>query len=547
MAFTPGSAVSPSADIELALACRGLSGTDVMSKSDPMCVTYVQPFGQNKWVEFHRTETVKNNQDPNFVSKVLISYRFEEKQPLLFEVYDTDSKDKDLSTHDFLGTITIPLGQLVANKRNKLQLTDRDGNLKSSYLVITAEELGTDRDEVILEMSGFKLDKKDFFGKSDPFLEIFKLTDTGNYTLVYKTDVIKDTLTPRWKKFTIPVRTFCNGDYERDLKIICFDWNSSGDHSLIGEFHTTLKGLSSPNATFKCINGKKKEKKKDYKDSGEIRVEYIKIQSTYTFLDYVQGGTEIFCTVAVDFTASNGSPSKPSSLHFINNASMNSYEQAMWSVVSIIEDYDTDKQFPVLGFGAKIPPNGQVSHEFFVNMNPENPHCFGVRGVLDAYRNCIHLVQLYGPTNFAPVINHVAKIAQNNRDGSSYFILLILTDGVITDMPDTIQAIITASSLPVSIIIVGIGNAEFDAMEELDADKGGLQMNGVKAARDIVQFVAFNSYNNLDPSVANLHLAKDVLAEVPKQFMDYMKINGIVPKRRASQTTTPEIEDLKIQ
>jgi len=82
-----------------------------------MCVTYVQPFGQNKWVEFHRTETVKNNQDPNFVSKVLISYRFEEKQPLLFEVYDTDSKDKDLSAHDFLGTITITLGQLVANKR----------------------------------------------------------------------------------------------------------------------------------------------------------------------------------------------------------------------------------------------------------------------------------------------------------------------------------------------------------------------------------------------------------------------------------------------
>lgn len=60
---------------------------------------------------------------------------------------------------------------------------------------------------------------------------------------------------------------------------------------------------------------------------------------------------------------------------------MNSYEQAMWSVVSIIEDYDADKQFPVLGFGAKIPPNGQVSHEFYVNMNPANPHCFGVRGV----------------------------------------------------------------------------------------------------------------------------------------------------------------------
>lgn len=49
--------------------------------------------------------------------------------------------------------------------------------------------MGYDRDDVVLEMSGFKLDKKDFFGKSDPFLEIHKLTDSGNYVLVYKTDV----------------------------------------------------------------------------------------------------------------------------------------------------------------------------------------------------------------------------------------------------------------------------------------------------------------------------------------------------------------------
>lgn len=59
---------------------------------------------------------------------------------------------------------------------------------------------------------------------------------------------------------------------------------------------------------------------------------------------------------------------------------MNSYEQAINSVVSIIQDYDSDKQFPVLGFGARIPPNGQVSHEFFVTMNPSNPYCYGVGG-----------------------------------------------------------------------------------------------------------------------------------------------------------------------
>jgi hypothetical protein len=62
-------------------------------------------------------------------------------------------------------------------------------------------------------------------------------------------------------------------------------------------------------------------------------------------------------------------------------------------------------------------------------------------GVLEAYRNCIRQVQLSGPTNFSPVINHVARFASTYKDGSSYFILLILTDGVITDMPQTTQVI----------------------------------------------------------------------------------------------------------
>lgn len=101
------------------ISFRGLSGADFLSKSDPICITYVQLFGQKKWTEFHRTETVKDNEDPDFLSKVLISYSFEEKQPLLFEIYDSDSKDKDLSAHDFLGTVTTTLGILVANKRVK--------------------------------------------------------------------------------------------------------------------------------------------------------------------------------------------------------------------------------------------------------------------------------------------------------------------------------------------------------------------------------------------------------------------------------------------
>lgn len=79
-------------------------------------------------------------------------------------------------------------------------------------------------------------------------------------------------------------------------------------------------------------------------------------------------------------SGSNGNPAHPSSLHYVCDGFANCYEQAISSVVSIIQDYDSDKMFPVLGFGARLPPHGVVSHEFFVNMHPSNPYCEGVNG-----------------------------------------------------------------------------------------------------------------------------------------------------------------------
>lgn len=72
-----------------------------------------------------------------------------------------------------------------------------------------------------------------------------------------------------------------------------------------------------------------------------------------------------------------------------------------------------DKLFPALGFGAKI--NEQVSHEFALNGNPSNPYCSGIQGVVEAYHNAIRSVQLWGPTNFAPIINHGAKFAADAK------------------------------------------------------------------------------------------------------------------------------------
>ena len=225
---------------------------------------------------------------------------------------------------------------------------------------------------------------------------------------------------------------------------------------------------------------------------------------------------------------------------------MNQYEMAIESVGRIIEDYDSDKLFPVLGFGARIPPDGRVSHDFFVNGHISNPYCERISGVLSAYRTCIRSVQLSGPTHFAPTIYHVANIARNFVNGSKYFILLIITDGIITDMEQTKSAIVDAALLPISIIIVGVGVADFAAMDELDGDTVRLtDQRGRKASRDIVQFVPLRNFmesgrNNVQKS--RLYLAKEVLAEIPDQFIGFMKSRNIVPNQLPRPSINPPLD-----
>lgn len=118
----------------------------------------------------------------------------------------------------------------------------------------------------------------------------------------------------------------------------------------------------------------------------------------------------------------------------------------------MISFFNTNIDFFV-GFGAKIPPNFSVSHQFPLNGTPAHPYCSGIDEIITQYRNQLNMVQLYGPTNFAPVINNTATIAAQFLDGRHYFVLLIITDGQISDLHETKRAIINASTLPISIII----------------------------------------------------------------------------------------------
>uniref|UniRef100_A0A8C1T7T1 Copine IVb n=1 Tax=Cyprinus carpio TaxID=7962 RepID=A0A8C1T7T1_CYPCA len=482
--------------VELRVACKGISDRDALSKPDPCGVLKMQSHGQ--WFEVDRTEVIRSSISPVFSKVFTVDYYFEEVQRLRFELHDISSNHNGLKEADFLGAMECTLGQVNA----------RDGR-------VTAEELSGNDDYVELAFSAKKLDDKDFFSKSDPFLEIFRVNDDGTASLVHRTETIMNNLSPVWKSFKVSLNTLCSGDHERELKCTVWDWDSNGKHDFIGEFQTTFKemkaAMDGKQIQWECINPKYQVKKKNYRNSGMVILTMCKIIKMHSFLDYIMGGCQIQFTVAIDFTASNGDPRNSCSLHYIHPYQPNEYLKALIAVGEICQDYDSDKMFPAFGFGAQIPPDFKVS----------------IQGVVEAYQNCLPKIQLYGPTNIAPIIQKVADSASeemHTKEAMEYFILLILTDGVITDMADTREAIVHASHLPMSVIIVGIGNADFSDMQMLDGDDGILRSpKGEPVLRDIVQFVPFHNFKHASPAA----LAKSVLAEVPNQVVDYYNGKGI--------------------
>jgi len=533
--FQPGAASSPSSQIEISVRCSNLADRDLTSKSDPTCILLVPKSAQkNDWAEYGRTEKILDSLDPHWQKKFVIDYRFEERQMLRFAIYDIDSdRLSKLSDHDSLGHLDCSLGEVVAAQSKGFSKKLSKG---SGMIHLQAEELSPNRETVILEFSARKLDNKDFFGKSDPFLEISRANENNQFSVVHRTEVVDNDLNPTWKPFVKEARALCNGDYNRTLKVDVYDMDNDGSHDLIGTFQTNLQRLAKgpgPENLYEVINEKKRQKKgSKYTNSGTVQLKSIRIESNPTFLDFIQSGLQVNFTVAIDFTGSNGNPKSPQSLHYQDPSGRpNQYVTAINSVGGIVQDYDSDKMFPSLGFGARVPPTGIVSHEFFLTLDPARPFCAGVDGIVSAYYNSLNTVQLYGPTNFAPVINHVANFAAAHQaEASNYFVLLILTDGIITDFDDTKRALVGASSLPMSVIIVGIGDEDFAAMDILDGDQHRLQYQGQVAKRDIVQFVEMRKFVSREGGWNKELLAKAVLAEIPGQVTGWMKMKGFVPK-----------------
>ena len=92
-------------------------------------------------------------------------------------------------------------------------------------VIVRADEIDNNYDEIEFRFSSRGLPKMDAFGKIDAFFQIYRQTDDGQWASVYKSEHIASNYNPNWKQFKVETRRLCKGDMNKPILIRCWDWN----------------------------------------------------------------------------------------------------------------------------------------------------------------------------------------------------------------------------------------------------------------------------------------------------------------------------------
>ncbi|CAL6093283.1 Copine_I [Hexamita inflata] len=218
-----------------------------------------------------------------------------------------------------------------------------------------------------------------------------------------------------------------------------------------------------------------------------------------------------------DFSKSNewsGEKSYRAPLHGANY--QNPYLQVLSILEPIIPRFDDDGLIPAFRFGCLDTRDKTV----LPLLAPQvmDPHFKGFGELKSAYYQAIQQVRLSGPTTFAPLIYQAIEI-EKAYGGNQLIILIIMTDGDVSNMQLDKQAIGEASKYPIAISCIGLGDGPFDKMVEFDDMQTG-------RAFDNFQFVDFTSFQQASTKCENpeLALATLVFNELPDQVKDMKRL-----------------------
>ncbi|KAI6221275.1 VWFA domain-containing protein [Aphelenchoides fujianensis] len=395
------------------------------------------------------TEFIAHQTDPQFANSVQILVRFDVNQQLRFELRAMDEEGGRTE----VGSVSVGLRSIPSGDR---PLWDLDESPLLGVEAITPE---SSKNGTLIQFHAHNLHSEGVHQLAPYFTLSLMHNSTKKFpTMLYRSEVhTADPHSPKWKEFIIPTKFLSTSSQSViEVAVHSFRFNHAEDVCL-GKFTVTFVQLLNGSLTKFMLHAAGRRKKEH---TFVELVKFDRVAPVPTFLEAIRGGMKLHFTIAIDFTSKNGGPTDPDSLHYVHPSYRAPYLQALLDVAEAVAPYDAQRRVSLLGFGAKVPPHFEFSNCFPLSKNPANTHVHGVENILSTYRRAAMEVHPFAPTNYADSIHSVIKLAKaaNKQKHNVYFVLIILTNGCIRDPWDTIDQLVEASKLPISVCFAGVQN-----------------------------------------------------------------------------------------
>jgi hypothetical protein len=527
--------------IRLYLSCHNLPKIGAFAgEVDPRCDVYLVENSREEYVG--STETKLNDPNPTFMVCVNTGFYFERQQLLKIKVMSKDSYGTDVCVASLSN---VALGRFL-HEKPVIQPMQSHGYPRTRTPIVTIRTDTTKGEEFNATFSIHLRAQKNcclaskLFGwtaSALPFQAVCRLLYDKTNVPVGESKWIPWSNTLKWSDWPVVVKRAPLRLEVATRLNIGLDLGQKEtfvlQHSFVIETQGTqgtqgLQGTQGIQVTQDSIN--------IYADTDAYTMAItVALRPKYSMADFIARGMKIHMGMAVDFTASNGQCDKKNSLHFLPNykpgvfhVCNNDYFRAIQSVTTVLDQY-AHEPYQAVGFGAYSNLDAFRSKK--VTLIPFPGRLNTCADLLASYLKLVPTLTFASPTHFSPFLEHFLNYVESRckftNDEQNYFILFVSTDGKMEDMDLACDLIYKLSLLPVSIVIAGVGSADFTNMHILDGDDVRLcDTKGRPCARDIVQFVNLSALGNDEPRIA-----AEVLREIPRQVLEYADLFHVSPGR----------------
>lgn len=286
---------------------------------------------------------------------------------------------------------------------------------------------------------------------------------------------------------------------------------------ILGEtYKLSLSNLvTADNSTFTCLaNNKNKNSEKITIKVENPNYSEQKQQNKFTFFDYMKAGIKLKSIIGIDFTQG--------SEHGIDEKNIQ-YLQAISEFREIMFCYMRD--FYVYGYGAQFSDINQ-KHEFFnMNLKDKSP-LHGYTNIERAYKECLKKINYCYNASLSPLVRNIKHIILDNYKEEDYYIFLLLISNPPKreDIQNCIDVFIENTYLPLSVVVIGIGDKDFKDIKNICSRKHKYSSKDQEKLRNNIYFFPLKDFNFKYDLVLN-----ECLKEIPKQLVEYYSINKTSP------------------